>query len=241
MDYINMLAFGVYPYIALAVFVIGTWIRYDREQYTWKTSSSQMLESKQLRKGSLPFHVGIIGIFFGHLVGLLTPKQVWHALGVSNEMKQWVAIIAGGVFGLICLYGLVILINRRMNNVRVRVNSSSMDIFLLWILFAQLALGLISIYYSTSHVVYGAEGEKAAVMVALMTWAQNIVTLDPVEAVAAVANNPVDWVFKLHVVLGMTIFLIFPFSRLVHMFSVPVQYITRQHQVVRKKFAKPTY
>ncbi|MCH2455102.1 MAG: respiratory nitrate reductase subunit gamma, partial [Idiomarina sp.] len=95
MDYINMLAFGVYPYIALAVFVIGTWIRYDREQYTWKTSSSQMLESKQLRKGSLPFHVGIIGIFFGHLVGLLTPKPVWHALGVSNEMKQWVAIIAG--------------------------------------------------------------------------------------------------------------------------------------------------
>ncbi|HAD49568.1 MAG TPA: respiratory nitrate reductase subunit gamma, partial [Idiomarina sp.] len=77
--------------------------------------------------------------------------------------------------------------------------------------------------------------------VALMTWAQNIVTLDPVQAVAAVANNPVDWVFKLHVVLGMTIFLIFPFSRLVHMFSVPVQYITRQHQVVRKKFAKPTY
>ncbi|MCH2456002.1 MAG: respiratory nitrate reductase subunit gamma, partial [Idiomarina sp.] len=143
--------------------------------------------------------------------------------------------------GLICLYGLVILVNRRMNNVRVRVNSSTMDILLLWILLAQLALGLISIFYSINHVTHGAEGEKATVMVALMTWAQNIVTLDPVEAVAAVANNPVDWVFKLHVVLGMTIFLIFPFSRLVHMFSVPVQYITRQHQVVRKKFAKPTY
>ena len=185
MDYINMLAFGVYPYIALAVFFIGTWIRYDREQYTWKTSSSQMLESKQLRKGSLPFHIGIIGIFFGHLVGLLTPKPIWYALGVSNELKQWVAIIMGGIFGVICLYGLVILVNRRMNNVRVRVNSSSMDIFLLWILLAQLVLGLISIFYSVSHVTHGAEGEKAAVMVALMTWAQNIVTLDPVQAVAA--------------------------------------------------------
>ncbi|MGM7448137.1 respiratory nitrate reductase subunit gamma [Idiomarina sp. ST20R2A10] len=238
MDYINMLAFGVYPYIALAVFFVGTWARYDREQYTWKTSSSQILESKQLRKGSLPFHIGIIGIFFGHLVGLLTPKPVWHMLGVTNEMKQWVAIIAGGVFGFICLYGLVILVNRRMTNDRVRVNSSKMDILLLWILLAQLTLGLISIFYSVSHVTHGAEGEKAAVMVALMTWAQNIVTLDPVEAVAAVANNPVDWVFKLHVVLGMTIFLIFPFSRLVHMFSVPVQYISRQHQVVRKRFSR---
>ncbi|AVJ54920.1 respiratory nitrate reductase subunit gamma [Idiomarina sp. OT37-5b] len=238
MDYINMLAFGVYPYIALAVFFIGTWIRYDREQYTWKTSSSQILESKQLRKGSLPFHIGIIGIFFGHLVGLLTPKPIWHMLGVTNEMKQWVAIIMGGIFGLICLYGLAILVNRRMNNTRVRANSSTMDILLLWILLAQLVLGLVSIFYSISHVTYGAEGEKAAVMVALMTWAQNIVTLDPVDAVAAIANTPVDWVFKLHVVLGMTIFLIFPFSRLVHMFSVPVQYVARQHQVVRKKFAR---
>lgn len=241
MDYINMLAFGVYPYIALAVFFIGSWIRYDREQYTWKTSSSQMLESKQLRKASLPFHIGIIGIFLGHLVGLLTPKPVWHALGVSNELKQWVAIIMGGVFGLICLYGLVILVNRRMTNVRVRANSSPMDIFILWILLLQLVLGLVSILYSVNHVTHGAEGEKAAVMVALMTWAQNILTLDPVEAVAAVANNPVDWIFKLHVVLGMTIFLIFPFSRLVHMFSAPMQYLTRQHQVVRKKFARETY
>lgn len=238
MSYINMLAFGVYPFIALAVFFIGTWIRYDREQYTWKTSSSQMLESKQLRKGSLPFHVGILGIFFGHLVGLLTPKPVWHILGVSNEAKQWLAIIAGGIFGLICLYGLVILINRRMNNVRVRATSSVMDILLLWLLLFQLVLGLISIYYSTSHVVYGAEGEKAGVMLMLMSWAQNIVTLDPVEAVAAISNPIIEWVFKLHVFIGMTIFLVFPFTRLVHMFSAPIQYLTRQHQVVRKRFAR---
>lgn len=238
MSYINMLAFGVYPFVALVVFFVGTWIRYDREQYTWKTGSSQMLESKQLRKGSLPFHIGILGIFFGHLVGLLTPKPVWHMLGVSNVEKQWLAIIAGGIFGLICLYGLVILVNRRMNNVRVRTNSSKMDIFLLWILLAQLVLGLVSIYYSTSHVLHGAEGEKAGVMLMLMSWAQNIATLDPVEAVAAISNPQVEWIFKLHVFLGMTIFLIFPFTRLVHMFSVPLQYLGRQHQVVRKRFAR---
>ena len=238
MSYLNMLAFGVYPFIALAVFFIGAWIRYDREPYTWKTASSQMLESKQLRKGSLPFHVGILGIFFGHLVGLLTPKPVWHMLGVSNEAKQWLAIIAGGIFGLICLYGLAILINRRMNNVRVRATSTRMDILLLWLLLAQLALGLVSIYYSVNHVVHGAEGEKAGVMLMLMTWAQNIVTLDPVEAVAAISNPQIEWVFKLHVFLGMTIFLVFPFTRLVHMFSAPVQYLTRQHQIVRKRFAR---
>ncbi|MDV6316335.1 respiratory nitrate reductase subunit gamma [Idiomarina sp. HP20-50] len=238
MSYLNMLAFGIYPFIALAVFFIGTWIRYDREQYTWKTSSSQMLESKQLRKGSLPFHIGILGIFFGHLVGLLMPKPVWHLLGVSSEMKQWIAIIAGGIFGLICLYGLAILINRRMSNVRVRATSSLMDILLLWFLLLQLALGLISIYYSVSHVVHGAEGEKAGVMLMLMTWAQNIFTLDPIEAVAAISNPQIEWVFKLHVFIGMTIFLIFPFTRLVHMFSAPIQYLGRQHQIVRKRFAR---
>ena len=88
MDYLNHLFFGIYPYIALSVFVLGSIVRYDRDQYTWKTSSSQLLESKQLRKGSIAFHIGIIAILLGHVVGLLTPKGVWHVLGISTEFKQ---------------------------------------------------------------------------------------------------------------------------------------------------------
>jgi len=137
MDYLNHLFFGIYPYIAIAVFVLGSIVRYDRDQYTWKTSSSQLLESKQLRKGSLPFHVGVIMVLMGHFVGLLTPGAVWHALGVSAEFKQIIAMGMGGFFGLICLYGLVILVQRRLTNERVRSTSSNMDIAILLLLLVQ--------------------------------------------------------------------------------------------------------
>ena len=228
MDYLNHLFFGIYPYIALAVFVLGSIVRYDRDQYTWKTGSSQLLESKQLRKGSLPFHIGIIAVLAGHFVGLLTPKAVWHVLGVSTELKQMIAMGMGGFFGLICLYGIVILVKRRLGNERVRASSSTMDIAILLMLLAQLLLGLISIGVSAGHM-------DGAEMLKLMSWAQNTVLLNGVEASAAIAD--VHIIFKLHVFLGMTLFLAFPFSRLVHVWSVPVKYFTRNYQVVRSKKA----
>lgn len=226
MDYLNHLLFGIYPYIALAVFVLGSIVRYDREQYTWKTGSSQLLESKQLRKGSIPFHIGIIAVLMGHFVGLLTPHSVWVALGVTDSFKQLVAMGMGGFFGLICLYGLLILLKRRLGNERVRENSSTMDIVILVLLLAQLLLGLGSIFVSMGHL----DGSE---MLLLMSWAQNTVILDGSAASAAIAN--VHPIFKLHVFLGMTLFLVFPFSRLVHVWSVPVKYFSRNYQVVRTK------
>lgn len=226
MNYLNTFFFGIYPYIALAVMVIGTWIRYDREQFTWKTSSSQLLEKKQLRRGSIAFHIGILAIFAYHFVGLLTPSEVWHVLGISTSAKQIIAIVAGGVAGVICFYGLTILIVRRLNNPRIRANSSTMDIAILLLLYAQLILGLLSIFVSLDHL-------DGSTMVLLMTWAQNTLTFDA--ATAAAAMTDVHWIFKLHVTLGLTIFLLFPFTRLVHMLSVPMQYLRRQHQVVRQK------
>lgn len=226
MDYLNTLLFGIYPYIALAVFVLGSMLRYDRDQYTWKTSSSQMLESKQLRKGSIAFHIGILAILAGHFVGLLTPKAVWYALGISTEVKQLIAMGLGGFFGVICFYGMTILIKRRLGNPRIRANSSTMDIAILLLLYVQLILGLISIFVSMGHL----DGQE---MLKLMSWAQNIVILNGAEAAAAIAS--VHIIFKLHVFLGMTLFLIFPFSRLVHVWSIPVKYMRRNYQVVRAK------
>ncbi len=226
MSGMNHLLFGLYPYIALTVFLLGSLVRYDREQYTWKTSSSQLLESKQLRRGSLPFHVGIIMVLMGHFVGLLTPHQVWDLLGITAGMKQIFAMAMGGFFGLVCLYGLVILINRRLSNERVRATSSTMDITLLFLLLAQLVLGLMSIFISMGHL----DGKE---MLLLMSWAQNIVTFDPAEASASIAS--VHIIFKLHVFLGMSLFVVFPFSRLVHVWSVPVKYFNRNYQVVRSK------
>ncbi|RUO53386.1 respiratory nitrate reductase subunit gamma [Pseudidiomarina homiensis] len=229
MNYLNTFFFGIYPYIALAVMVIGTWIRYDREQFTWKTSSSQLLEKKQLRRGSIAFHIGILAIFAGHFVGLLTPNAVWHVLGISAGTKQLIAIVAGGLAGIVCFYGMTILILRRLNNPRIRANSSTMDIVILLLLYAQLILGLLSIFVSLGHM-------DGSTMLLLMAWAQNTLTFDATTAVAAMTD--VHWIFKLHITLGLTIFLVFPFTRLVHMFSVPVQYIRRQHQIVRQKAAR---
>lgn len=229
MAHLNLFAFGIYPYIAIAIMVIGSWIRYDREQYTWKTSSSQLLESKQLRKGSIAFHIGVLGIFLGHFFGLLMPKEIWYLFGITTQMKQMIAIGAGGLFGLICFYGLTILIKRRLFNPRIRATSNPMDIAILFLLYAQLILGLLSITVSMGHL-------DGAEMLKLMAWAQNTVTFNSVAAAEAISG--VHWIFKLHVFLGMTLFVVFPFSRLVHMLSVPVQYISRQHQIVRQRFVR---
>lgn len=226
MDYFNTLLFGLYPYIAFTVFLVGSAIRYDMGQYTWKTGSSQMLDTKGIKKGSVAFHVGIIAVLAGHFVGLLTPHQVWDALGVTAPIKQLFAMGAGGLFGLICLYGIVILLKRRLTNPRVRATSTNMDILILVLIFVQLLLGLTSILFSFAHL----EGVE---MYKMMGWAQNIVTFDPMKAAASLST--VGLIYKLHILLGMTLFLLFPFSRLVHIWSVPVGYLTRRYQIVRTK------
>lgn len=226
MTYLDSLLFGIYPYIALAIFVIGSIIRYDREQYTWKTGSSQLLESKELKRGSRAFHIGVIMVLMGHFVGLLTPSEVWHLVGIEASHKQLIAMGLGGVFGLICFYGLTILLKRRLFNPRIRATSSTMDITILLLLYVQLILGLLSIFVSAGHM-------DGAEMLKLMSWAQNMVTFNGTAAAAAIAD--VHWIYKLHVFLGMTLFVVFPFSRLVHIASVPLQYLSRNYQVVRSK------
>ena len=123
---LNTLLFGVYPYICLAVFLIGSWLRYDREPYTWRSESSQMLRrGHYFHIASNMFHIGILGIFFGHLVGLLTPVEVFHVIGLDAGAKQWLAIMAGGVAGIVCFIGLVMLILRRFNEPRIRATTAS--------------------------------------------------------------------------------------------------------------------
>jgi nitrate reductase gamma subunit len=224
---LNTFLFGLYPYIALAVFLLGSLVRFDREQYTWKSDSSQLLRHGQLRLGSNLFHLGILGIFGGHLVGLLTPVAVWHAIGIEAPLKQLVAILAGGLFGAIMLVGLLLVMYRRYTEPRIRATTRVADWLVLWLLLVQLALGLASLPVSAGHM----DGGE---MVKLMTWAQHIVTFRG-DAAAYVAD--VAPVFKLHLLLGMTIFLVFPFTRLVHAWSgfAAVGYVTRAYQVVRSR------
>lgn len=221
----NQFLFGIYPYIAMTIFLLGSIFRYDRDQYTWKASSSQMLSTKGMRLGSNLFHVGIILLFFGHLVGLLTPQSVYH-LFMTAETKQTMAMTAGGIFGTLCFIGMVILIHRRLTNPRVRATTKFSDIFILLLLFVQLILGLLTIPASAQH-------PDGSSMIALANWAQHIVTFRSGAADFIVHEA---LIFKLHIFLGLTMFLVFPFTRLVHVWSAPAKYLFRKgYQVVRKR------
>lgn len=227
MNSLNQFLFGIYPYIALTVFLLGSLARFEREQYTWKTDSSQLLHRGQLRLGNILFHVGILGLFFGHLAGLLTPVVVWDTLGVSHTLKQTVAMVAGGVMGGLCLIGLLILIHRRLTDPRIaRTTRPGDKLLLLWIL-VTLLLGLSTIVLSAGHM----DGDM---MVRLMTWAQQIVTFQG-DAASHIAGVPL--LFKAHLFMGLTLFVIFPFTRLVHVWSgfASLGYLGRAWQLVRPR------
>lgn len=225
-SFLNTFLFGAFPYIAIGSMIFGSILRYDRDPYSWKADSSQIMSKKGFVLGSNLFHVGIILLFFGHLIGLLTPHALYSHF-ISAEHKQILAMTAGGIFGAMIFVGMVILIARRLGNKRVRRTSHPMDILILLLLFAQLILGLLTIPVSYQHL------EGATSMIALADWAQGIVTFRP-DAAAEIAGEPL--IFKLHILLGLTIFLIFPFTRLVHIFSVPVKYLFRTgYQIVRKR------
>ncbi|MET1077622.1 MAG: respiratory nitrate reductase subunit gamma [Pseudomonas sp.] len=225
MSKLDLLLFGVYPYVALAICLLGSWARFDLAQYSWKAGSSQMLSNKGMRVASNLFHVGVLFVLAGHFVGLLMPESLYHHV-ISTEHKQLLAMVSGGFFGTLCLIGLLMLLYRRLGNPRVRASSSPSDILILLVLLAQLLLGLLTIFASTAHM-------DGSVMVMLANWAQYTVTLQPVAAAAAIA--PVGLVYKLHVVLGLTLFVLFPFTRLVHIVSAPVWYLGRRYQIVRQK------
>ncbi|MGD9538855.1 MAG: respiratory nitrate reductase subunit gamma [Gammaproteobacteria bacterium] len=223
-SYLNTFLFGIYPYIALSVMVIGCIIRYDREPYTWRSGSSQLLRRRQLIWGSNLFHVGVLIVFLGHLVGLLTPIWVFDVIGIGHGAKQLLAVVVGGVAGVACLVGGAMLLHRRLADPRIRRTSSFGDIAILILLLVQLVLGLVTILISTRHL----EGGE---MLRFMAWAQGIFSFRP-GAADLVADA--HWIFKMHIVLGLTIFLVFPFTRLVHMLSFPIRYLWRTgYQIVR--------
>lgn len=224
-EFLNAFFFGIYPYICLAIMILGSIFRYEREPYTWRSGSSQLLRRRQLMIGSNLFHVGILFLFLGHFVGLLTPHWLYAPV-ISAEAKQLLAIVAGGIAGAICFIGLTMLLHRRLFDPRIRVTSTFSDLAILVILWVQLVLGLVTIPYSLSH----ADG---SVMLRLSEWAQRIVTFrgDAAELVAGLA-----WPYQIHLILGLTIFLLFPFSRLVHIWSAPVRYLWRPgYQIVRSR------
>ncbi len=222
-DTLFHILFVWYPYVCIGFFVVGSLFRFERDQYSWRASSSQLLRRRQLVWGSNLFHFGIIFLFVGHLIGLLTPHALY-TLFITVEQKQLLAITAGGIAGAACFVGLTLLLHRRLFDPRIRVTSTTMDMTILIVLWIQLVLGLVTLPTSLAHL-------DGSVMLKLSEWAQGVITLQPG---GAELLKDVPWHYLAHLVLGMTIFLLFPFSRLVHIWSAPVGYLGRTgYQVVR--------
>jgi nitrate reductase gamma subunit len=218
--------FGIMPYAVLAIALIGSIARYERDPFTWKSSSSQFLRRKQLMWGSVLFHVGIIVLFFGHLVGLFTPIWVLDTLGIPYALKQWMAVLIGGAAGIAAFVGASMLLHRRLLDPRIRKNSTVADIAILAILWLQIVIGLGTILLTLGHM-------DGAEMVRFMTWSQSVMGLQ-INAWQDVIG--VHWLYKVHIFLGLVIVALFPFTRLVHMLSVPIRYLWRPgYQIVRSR------
>ncbi len=231
---INFIIFGVMPYVALTVFLVGSIARYERDPFTWKSSSSQLLRRRQLIWGSILFHVGILTVFLGHLVGLFTPVWVLDALGIPYGLKQWMAVLIGGPAGLAALIGGTMLLHRRLTDPRIRATSTRLDILILILLWMQLAIGLLTITQSLQHM-------DGAEMIRFMRWSQSVVSWN---VNAWITLVDVHWLFKLHIFLGMIIITLFPFTRLVHIlsgFAAPFRYLLTRpgYQIVRSRRRRP--
>jgi nitrate reductase gamma subunit len=225
-DFLNQLAFGWYPYLAVTVLVVGSILRFDASQYSWRSQSSQFLRRKQMAWGSNLFHLGILVLLGGHFVGLLTPIGVFDLVGVSHGFKQVVAVVFGGIAGVLAFVGCSLLLHRRLFDSRIRRSSSFGDIAVLVLLWVQIAMGLGTTYWTIDHL----DGSE---MVRFMSWANGILTLDPA-APDHISNVAV--VYKLHIILGLTLFLITPFTRLVHIWSAPIWFVLRPgYQIVRSR------
>lgn len=222
--YVNTLLFGVYPYICLSTLLIGSLIRFDREPYTWKSDSSQMLHAGRLRLGSNLFHYGVLTVILGHFAGFLAPHWAvdW---ALSPVAHQLLAMVVGGIAGAVAIVGLTILIHRRLATPRIRVNSRKWDIAVVLMIWVQLALGLLTVPLSAFHM-------DGALFETLTGYVKGIVTLD---AGAADLLIGAPLTYKLHIFLGFTLFLVSPFTRMIHIWSGAgaLAYLFRPYQIVR--------
>ncbi|MGE0007728.1 MAG: respiratory nitrate reductase subunit gamma [Parvibaculaceae bacterium] len=225
-EFLNYMLFGWYPYIAITVLVVGSILRFDKGQYTWRSQSSQFLRRRQMILGSNLFHLGVLILFAGHFVGLLTPAAVFSFVGVTHGFKQVTALTVGGIAGISAFIGCSLLLHRRLFDSRIRRSSSIGDILVLVLLWLQLFLGLSTTLWTMNAL----DGHE---MVLFMGWASGLTQLDP-GASALIIDTAL--VYKMHIVLGLTLFLITPFTRLVHIWSAPIWYLLRPgYQIVRSR------
>ncbi len=223
--FFNNLFFTYLPHIAMTLFWFGVITRIVKTSRTIQAESSQLLSKKGQRVGGNLFHYGIILVFIGHFTGLFTPPELYH-LVMSTGTKKILAVSMGSVFGSAALIGILVLLFRRSFVTRLRKNSTPQDILLLLLLLFEMTLGIISIFTTA-----GASVENYA---ELGIWARKVVTFQP-DAGAVIAGHSLT--YKLHIITGLFIFMVFPYTKLMHMWVAPLAYFVRSSwQLVRRGF-----
>ncbi|MEL0537975.1 respiratory nitrate reductase subunit gamma [Staphylococcus debuckii] len=225
---LNQFLWIIYPYLCVAIFIIGHIARYQYDQFSWTAKSSEFIEKKRLKWGSLLFHLGIIPVAAGHFVGLVIPASWLEGIGVDNHIYHIGAVYIGSLFGFMVLIGMILLTYRRVSIKNIRRLSSASDMVVNVFLLVIICMGL----YST--LVTNAISPDFDYRQTISIWFRHLFTFNPN---ASLMTN-VPWSFKLHIFLGFSIFALWPFTRLVHVWSVPLSYANRSYIIYRKNKAR---
>jgi nitrate reductase gamma subunit len=225
MNYCNHFFFSFYPYICFVVFVGGCILRFDRDQFSWQANSSQIMSNSRFRIASNLFHLSLLGLAGGHAMGLLVPHWVNEVAGITGGMHQKMELVMGGSMGVAAFVGLSMLLYRRFSDVRVSRTGNPSDLVIAVLLWVTIVAGMSTLPWSFET------RDSGIYMYHLNSWSMHVLTF---RAGAAESLHSVPLVFKIHMVLAMTVFMVLPFTRLVHLLSAPFGYLFRSHyQIVR--------
>jgi nitrate reductase gamma subunit len=224
----DVLLWVIFPYVAMATFLVGHWWRYRTDQVGWTSGSSQLMERRILGWASPAFHYGALAAIGGHVVGLMIPKSVTSAVGISEHTYRWFSAVAGAIAGAVCVVGFVGLVYRRASNARVRRTTSRTDIATYLLLTALIGMGC---YLTFGHNLLTSDPYDYRESVS--KWWLSLFYLDPdVDAV-----KDAKTIYQVHAIVAWGFWALFPFSRLVHVWSLPLQYIGRPWILYRRRYA----
>jgi nitrate reductase gamma subunit len=224
----EILLWVILPYVAMTTFVVGLWWRYRADQFGWTSGSTQLFEQKILGWAGPAFHYGALAAIGGHVIGLMIPKSFTEALGISESAYRWFSAIAGAVAGAVCVVGFVGLVYRRATNVRVRRTTSRTDLLVYFLLVVLIGLGC---WMTFAHNLITATPYDYRDSIS--EWWRSLFVLQPDVEAAQSANT----VYQVHAIVAWAFWALFPFSRLVHAFSIPLQYLGRPYILYRRRWA----
>ena len=215
------------PYIAFAVLILGTAYRYWTGERGWSTKSSQFLAKDSLKVPIWLFHLGLLMAFGGHVIGILIPKALTDGVGISEHLYHIIALSGGIPAGILFLGGFFLLMRRRFDNPRMKVNTSTSDGVIYFVLFLTLITG----FGGTLLNAVGLLGDEFNYRECISPWFRSVLAMNP--DASLMADVPI--IFKCHLILAMTTMIIFPFTRLVHCLSFPFEYFMRSNIIYRRK------